>query len=94
MTCVAVARTTSTLRTSGCVRRRVAHNLKLPDDNVESVRTAGRLHDLGMIGIREGVLNKTSQLTKEEFEHVKQHVAVGSQILAPLKHLGPIVRYV
>lgn len=72
----------------------VAHNLKLPDDEVESVRTAGRLHDLGMIGIREGVLNKTSQLTKEEFEHVKQHVTVGSQILAPLKHLGPIVRYV
>ncbi len=52
---------------------------------------AGRLHDLGKIGVREAVLNKKGPLTREEYEHVKEHVVIGSQILAPLQHLGPIV---
>jgi response regulator RpfG family c-di-GMP phosphodiesterase len=69
----------------------IAHQLGLPDDEVEQVRTAGRLHDLGKIGIREEVLNKAEPLTDEEYQHVKEHVEIGSQILAPLKHLGPIV---
>jgi HD-GYP domain-containing protein (c-di-GMP phosphodiesterase class II) len=55
------------------------------------VRIAGRLHDLGKIGTREAVLNKQGALTPEEFEHVKQHVIIGSQILAPLTHLGDII---
>ena len=39
---------------------------------------AGRLHDIGKIGIREEILNKQGPLTDEEYEHVKQHVLVGS----------------
>jgi HD-GYP domain-containing protein (c-di-GMP phosphodiesterase class II) len=58
------------------------------------VRTGGRLHDIGKIGIREEILNKQGPLTKEEFEHVKQHVTVGSQILAPLVHLGEVIGFV
>lgn len=72
----------------------VAHEFGLPDEEVEQVRTAGRLHDLGKIGVRESVLNKEGPLTPEEFDHVKGHVVVGSQILAPLIHLGPIVALV
>jgi len=72
----------------------IAHHLKLPDDAVEDVRLAGRLHDLGKIGIRESVLNKTGRLTKEEFDHVKQHVLIGSQILSPLEQLGAVVPFV
>jgi HD-GYP domain-containing protein (c-di-GMP phosphodiesterase class II) len=55
------------------------------------VRVAGRLHDIGKIGTRESVLNKQGALTPDEFEHVKQHVVIGSQILAPLSHLGDII---
>lgn len=72
----------------------IAHQMGLPDDEVELVRTAGRLHDLGKIGIRESVLDKHGPLTADEFEHVKKHVDIGSQILAPLTHLGPVVEYV
>jgi response regulator RpfG family c-di-GMP phosphodiesterase len=72
----------------------VAHHMQLTDDEVEDVRMAGRLHDLGKIGIRESVLNKNGELTDEEREHVKQHVLIGSQILAPLEHLGQIVSFV
>ncbi len=72
----------------------IAHELKLPDDDVEQVRIAGRLHDLGKIGIREAVLNKEGPLTPDEYQHVQEHVVMGSQILAPLTHLGPVVAYV
>jgi HD-GYP domain-containing protein (c-di-GMP phosphodiesterase class II) len=55
------------------------------------VRVAARLHDIGKIGTREAVMNKEGPLTADEFEHVKQHVIIGSQILAPLSHLGSII---
>ena len=55
---------------------------------------AGRLHDIGKIGIREEILNKQGPLTDEEYEHVKQHVTVGSQILAPLVHLKDVIGFV
>src|SRR5881397_2575666 len=69
----------------------IAHQLGLSDEELERVRVAGRLHDIGKIGTRESVLNKQGALTPEEFEHVKQHVLIGSQILAPLSHLGDIM---
>jgi cyclic di-GMP phosphodiesterase len=64
------------------------------DEEVEAVRTGGRLHDIGKIGIREEILNKQGPLTEEEYEHVKQHVTVGSQILSPLVHLGSVIGFV
>jgi cyclic di-GMP phosphodiesterase len=72
----------------------VAAQLDCPDEEVETVRTAGRLHDIGKIGIREDVLNKQGPLTDEEYDHVKQHTLVGSQILAPLVHLRNVIIYV
>jgi putative nucleotidyltransferase with HDIG domain len=69
----------------------VAAHLGCPDEEIEAVRTAGRLHDIGKIGIREEILNKHGPLSDEEYEHVKQHVLVGCQILAPLVHLGDVI---
>jgi putative nucleotidyltransferase with HDIG domain len=69
----------------------IAAQLGAPDDQVELVRTAGRLHDIGKIGTREEVLNKHGPLTPDEFEHVKQHVLIAAQILAPLAHLGTVI---
>ncbi|MEP7225810.1 MAG: HD domain-containing phosphohydrolase [Gemmatimonadales bacterium] len=64
------------------------------DEQIESVRTGGRLHDIGKIGIREDILNKQGPLTEDEYDHVKQHVTVGSQILAPLVHLKDVIGFV
>jgi putative two-component system response regulator len=72
----------------------IAAELEVPEEEVERVRMAGRLHDLGKIGTRENVVNKEGPLTPEEFEHVKQHVIIGAQILAPLTHLGDVVSMV
>lgn len=72
----------------------IADELGLDADEVEDVRLAGRLHDVGKIGIREEILNKPGVLTMDEFEHVKQHVQFGMEILAPLKHIPVAMRYV
>ena len=72
----------------------VAAQAGCTDEQIEAVRTGGRLHDIGKIGIREEILNKQGPLTEEEYDHVKQHVTVGSQILAPLVHLGDVIAFV
>ena len=73
---------------------RVAAELGRSDDEVEAVRIAGRLHDIGEIGVREDVLAKQGPLTDAEFEQVKEHVLVGTQILAPLVHLHHVIGFV
>ena len=71
-----------------------AEVLGLPPDLVEHVRLAGRLHDIGMIGIREAVLDKPGQLTAEEYAHVKDHVRIGLEILAPMSDLGEVLDFI
>jgi response regulator RpfG family c-di-GMP phosphodiesterase len=72
----------------------VAQELDLDDAAVEDLRLAGRLHDVGKIGIREEILNKPGRLTTEEFQHVKQHVQIGLDILAPLNHIKVPLAYI
>ena len=72
----------------------MATELELDEDTIEEARLAGRLHDIGKIGVREGVLNKPAKLTAEEYEHVKDHVRIGMEILSPLKHLGAVLDFI
>jgi len=72
----------------------IASAMGLDDELVEDIRLAGRVHDVGKIGIRESVLNKPGALTPEEFEHVKQSVELSVEILTPLKHLARILPYI
>lgn len=72
----------------------VAAQLGCSDEQIEAVRTGGRLHDIGKIGIREEILNKNGPLTDAEYSQVKQHVTVGSQILSPLVHLKDVIAFV
>ena len=72
----------------------VAAEMGLSDDEIEAVRAAGRLHDLGKIGIRDEVLRKRGPLTPEEQQHIREQVLIGFRILAPLSHLGAVRQYV
>jgi len=72
----------------------VAAEMGLSDDDIEAVRAAGRLHDIGKIGIRDEVLRKHGPLTPEEQAHIREQVLIGFRILAPLSHLGQVRQYV
>jgi cyclic di-GMP phosphodiesterase len=68
-----------------------ALQLGFTDDALEHMRLGGELHDIGKIGTREAVLNKPGPLNSEEFEHIKQHSALGEKILAPFLAQSPVV---
>jgi putative two-component system response regulator len=68
----------------------IANRLDLVDSEVETVRLAARLRDLGMLGIRDEVLNRQGGLSSVEVAHVREHPVIGARILGPLAHLGPI----
>lgn len=72
----------------------IAEALGLPEEVVEQVRLAGRLHDIGKIGIREAVLDKPGPLDGEEYAHVQDHVRIGLEILAPMRDLGPVLAFI
>lgn len=65
----------------------VAKELGEAPELVRMVHLAGRLHDVGKIGIREEVLNKPARLTDDEFLHVQEHVRIGVEILRPLSSI-------
>jgi diguanylate cyclase (GGDEF)-like protein/putative nucleotidyltransferase with HDIG domain len=75
----------------------LAHALELPKEEVENVRLAGFLHDIGKIGIPESILCKSAPLNEKEWELMKQHPVIGArQILAPvtaLKDVIPMVEF-
>ncbi|WP_096739387.1 two-component system response regulator [Pseudoalteromonas atlantica] len=52
------------------------------EQQAELLRQAAPMHDVGKIGIPDAILLKPGRLTPEEFDHMKQHAAIGAQILA------------
>ncbi|HET7840792.1 MAG TPA: diguanylate cyclase, partial [Terriglobia bacterium] len=63
----------------------VARQLGLGEAEVEEIRLAGILHDIGKIGVPETLLNKPSTLTPDEYEIMKTHATLGWKILEPLR---------
>ncbi len=60
----------------------IANAVGVGDDGLRQIRLAGRLHDIGKIGLQESVLLKPGRLTEEEYQLVKAHPATGERILA------------
>lgn len=52
------------------------------EQQAELLRQAAPMHDVGKIGIPDAILLKPGRLTPDEFDHMKQHAAIGAQILA------------
>ena len=63
---------------------------------LKAIQAAAVLHDTGKIAIPEAILNKPGPLTTEEFEVMKQHAAMGADIISSVNFpypVEPIVRY-
>jgi diguanylate cyclase (GGDEF)-like protein/putative nucleotidyltransferase with HDIG domain len=62
----------------------------LSDEDVQGVRTAALLHDIGNMAVPEHILSKPDSLTPEEFERVKIHPRVGAEILRNVSFGVPV----
>jgi putative nucleotidyltransferase with HDIG domain len=74
----------------------IAAAMNFSREALEDVRLGATLHDIGKIGIHEGILNKPGRLTDEELEIMKEHPALGDRILRKilfLKQARKMVRH-
>src|ERR1700730_14786785 len=74
----------------------VARMMHLSEDECNTIRVGGILHDLGKIAIPDSILLKPGKLTPEEYEIIKTHPVEGAQILAEhpeQKDVSEIVRH-
>jgi diguanylate cyclase (GGDEF)-like protein/PAS domain S-box-containing protein len=69
----------------------IAKDLELSEDEIENVRQASVLHDLGKIGVSDKILHKRSKLTKKEFEQIKKHPQIAADIIRPIQFLHDII---
>ena len=68
----------------------------IAEPEIEKIKWAGLLHDIGKIGIRDNVLLKPGPLDRQERILMNQHPTIGAEIVAPAKQLtpeAPLIRY-
>jgi len=73
----------------------MARELNLGEEQIEALRAAALLHDIGKLAVPEQIINKPGKLTPEEFEKMKVHPIVGAEILERVAFpypVAPIVR--
>jgi diguanylate cyclase (GGDEF)-like protein len=72
----------------------IACELGWSDERRTLLRLAATLHDVGKVAVSEQILVKPGPLTIEEYDEVKKHSVVGSQIVARVEGLGEIVPWI
>lgn len=69
----------------------IARALKLDQEEIDHVRQAAILHDLGKVGISDKILLKKSKLTKKEFDEIKKHPQIAADIIRPIQFMKDII---
>jgi diguanylate cyclase (GGDEF)-like protein/putative nucleotidyltransferase with HDIG domain len=72
----------------------IGRRLRLDPKDLEALRVAALVHDIGKLAVPEHILAKSGKLTREEFEKVKIHPVVGAEILERIGFPRPIVEAV
>jgi putative nucleotidyltransferase with HDIG domain len=72
----------------------LAAKLGWSNEEIEKLRKAALLHDLGKVGIPDGILHKKDKLTDGEFEFIKQHEIISVKILEPIRELKEILPWI
>ncbi len=72
----------------------IAKRLELPAERLEHLKIAALLHDIGKIGIADGILRKRGDLTPEEYDAMKAHTLMGAKLLAMADFPPPVIEAV
>lgn len=71
--------------------RKIAESLGLPQDALDTLTDAARLHDIGKIGIADEILKKPAKLTDDEMSIMHKHPLIGEGIVKPLRSFQHII---
>ena len=66
----------------------IAEEMKLSESQINTIRTAGLLHDIGKIGVPDSILNKKEPLTVTEWGPIRSHPEIGAEILKHVTELS------
>jgi putative nucleotidyltransferase with HDIG domain len=72
------------------IATKIAQHMGFDKRDIELIFIAGRLHDLGKIGIKDNILQKPGPLTEEEFAVIKTHPEVGARIIGVIPSLKEV----
>ena len=72
----------------------IAVELGLSPDQVDTIKIAGLIHDLGKISVPAEILSKPGRLDDEELQLVREHPTTGYNILASIELLSPIAKII
>jgi diguanylate cyclase (GGDEF)-like protein len=73
---------------------RVGDALAIGADEIEQIRTAALLHDIGKVGVPDEILHKPGKLDEREWEIMRQHPVIGERILRAIPGFGAVARMV
>ncbi|MEI6862856.1 MAG: HD-GYP domain-containing protein, partial [Candidatus Omnitrophota bacterium] len=69
----------------------IAKAMGLSLEDIENIRQASILHDLGKVGVSDKILHKKTKLTKREFDEIKRHPQIAADIIRPVHFLHDII---
>lgn len=72
----------------------IASELRFSKDEINKIRIAGLIHDIGKIGIDEKILNKAERLTENEWREIKKHPEAGWRILASVNDFSDLAKHI
>jgi putative nucleotidyltransferase with HDIG domain len=73
---------------------KIAEEMDLPDKQLATLKTAGLLHDIGKIGIKDEILLKSGKLSEEEFKEFTTHPAKAVKILESVEELEGVIEII
>ncbi len=74
--------------------KQIAINMDLDKGEINKIRVAGLMHDIGKIGISDRILNKIEPLTTDEWEEIKRHSEIGYRILSSANEFSEIAEFI
>jgi diguanylate cyclase len=72
----------------------VATSMGFSPDDINQIKTAGLLHDIGKIGVEDQILNKKGRLTNKEWEEIRKHSEIGYRILSSVPEFSELANFV
>jgi PAS domain S-box-containing protein/putative nucleotidyltransferase with HDIG domain len=76
------------------IARSIAQEMGLSQDQVDGIRLAGSIHDIGKLSIPAEILSKPTKLTDIEFSLIKEHSRIGYEMLKDMESPWPLAQIV